>query len=101
MAEQRIKEIGIRKTLGATVSQIVGLMSKDFLILVAVSNLIAWPASYFIMTKWLQNFVYRVDLGLWIFALAAALALMIALITISFQTVKAATANPVDSLRYE
>ena len=101
MAEQRIKEIGIRKTLGATVSQIVGLMSKDFLILVAVSNLIAWPASYFIMNKWLQNFTYRIDIGLWIFALAAALALMIALLTISFQTIKSATANPVDSLRYE
>ncbi|MDH5742823.1 MAG: ABC transporter permease [Candidatus Aminicenantes bacterium] len=101
MAEQRIKEIGIRKTLGATVSNIVGLMSKDFLLLVAVSNLISWPASYFIMNKWLQNFVYRIDMGLWIFALAAALALFIALVTISFQTIKAAVANPVDSLRYE
>ena len=101
MAEQRIKEIGIRKTLGATVSQIVGLMSKDFLVLVAVSNLIAWPASYFIMNKWLQNFTYRIDIGLWIFALAAGLALFIALVTISFQTIKSATANPVDSLRYE
>ena len=101
MAEQRIKEIGIRKTLGATVSNIVGLMSKDFLLLVAVSNLISWPAAYFIMNKWLQNFVYRIDIGLWIFALAAALALFISLLTISFQTIKAATANPVDSLRYE
>ena len=101
MAEQRIKEIGIRKTLGATVSNIVGLMSKDFLLLVAISNLISWPASYFIMNKWLQNFVYRIDIGLWIFALAAALALFIALLTISFQTIKAAAANPVDSLRYE
>ena len=101
MVEQRIKEIGIRKTLGATVTHIVGLMSKDFLVLVGIANLIAWPASYFIMNKWLQNFVYRIDIGLWIFALAAALALFIALLTISFQTVKAATANPVDSLRYE
>jgi len=101
MAEQRIKEIGIRKTLGATVSNIVGLMSKDFLLLVAVSNLISWPAAYFIMNKWLQNFVYRIDIGLWIFALAAVLALFISLLTISFQTIKAATANPVDSLRYE
>jgi putative ABC transport system permease protein len=101
MAEQRTKEIGIRKTLGATVSHIIGLISKDFLLLVGVANLIAWPASYFIMNKWLQNFAYRIDMGLWIFALAAALALFIALVTISFQTFKAATANPVDSLRYE
>lgn len=101
MAEQRTKEIGIRKTLGATVSHIVGLISKDFLLLVGVANLIAWPASYFIMNKWLQNFAYRIDMGLWIFALAAALALFIALVTISFQTFKAATANPADSLRYE
>jgi len=100
-AEQRTKEIGIRKTLGATVSGIVGLMSKDFLVLVGVANFIAWPVSYLIMNRWLQNFAYRVDIGLWIFALAAALALVIALLTISFQTIKAATANPVDSLRYE
>jgi putative ABC transport system permease protein len=101
MSEQRTKEIGIRKTLGATVSNNVRLMSKDFLLLVAVSNLIAWPASYFVMNKWLQNFVYRIDVGLWIFALAAGLALFIALLTISFQTIRAALANPVDSLRYE
>ncbi len=101
MAEQRTKEIGIRKTLGASVSSIVGMMSKAFLILVAVANLIAWPAAYFIMKKWLQNFAYRIDMGLWIFALAASLALFIALLTIAFQSVKAATANPVDSLRYE
>ncbi len=101
VAEQRTKEIGIRKTLGAAVSNIVGLMSKDFLILVAVANLISWPVSYFIMKKWLQSFAYRIDFGLWIFALAAALALFIALLTIAFQTVKAATANPVDSLRHE
>ncbi len=101
MAEQRTKEIGIRKTLGASVSSIVGMMSKAFLILVAIANLIAWPAAYFIMKKWLQNFAYRIDMGLWIFALAASLALFIALLTIAFQSVKAATANPVDSLRYE
>jgi putative ABC transport system permease protein len=101
MAEQRVKEIGIRKTLGATVSNIVGLMSKDFLLLVAVSNLISWPAAYLIMNKWLHNFAYRIDIGLWIFVLAAALAMFIAFLTISFQTIKTATANPADSLRYE
>ena len=101
MAEQRVKEIGIRKTLGATVSDIVGLMSKDFLILVSVANLVAWPVAYFIMNKWLQNFVYKINLGLGLFVLAAALALFIAFFTISFQTLKSAAANPVDSLRYE
>jgi putative ABC transport system permease protein len=101
MAEQRTKEIGIRKTLGATVSSIVGIMSKDFLLLVGVANLISWPASYLIMKKWLQNFAYRIDMGLWIFVLAAVLALFIALVTIAFQTIKAAIANPVNSLRYE
>ena len=101
MAEQRTKEIGIRKTLGATVSSIVGLMSRDFLLLIAVANIIAWPVSYFIMGKWLENFAYRIDMGLWIFALAAGLTLFIALLTISFQTFRAAAANPVDSLRYE
>jgi len=101
MMEQRVKEIGIRKTLGATVSNIVGLMSKDFLVLVAIANFISWPAAYFIMNKWLQNFAYRIDMRLWVFALAAGLALVIAFLTISFQTIKAAMANPADSLRYE
>jgi putative ABC transport system permease protein len=101
MAEQRTKEIGIRKTLGASVANIVRLMSKDFLFLVAVANLISWPVSYFIMKKWLQNFAYRIDIGVWVFAMAASLALLIAFFTIAFQTVRAATANPVDSLRYE
>jgi putative ABC transport system permease protein len=101
MVEQRTKEIGIRKTLGASVSHLVGLMSKDFLLLVVVANVISWPVSYFIMNKWLQNFVYRINFELWVFALAAALALFIALLTIAYQTFKAATANPVDSLRYE
>ncbi len=101
MAEQRIKEIGIRKTLGATVANIVGLMSKDFLLLVAVSNIISWPVAYLIMNKWLQNFVYRVNPGAWIFILSGLAALVIALVTVSYQSIKAATANPVDSLRYE
>jgi putative ABC transport system permease protein len=101
MAERRTKEIGIRKTMGATVSNIVGIMSRDFLLLVGLANLISWPVSYIVMKKWLQNFAYRIDIGLWIFATAAALALFIALLTIAFQTIRAATANPVDSLRYE
>jgi ABC-type lipoprotein release transport system permease subunit len=101
MAEQRTKEIGIRKTLGATVPNIVGLMSKDFLLLVAVSNLISWPAAFFIMNKWLQNFAYRTSTGPLVFAASAFLAVSIALMTISYNAIKAATANPVDSLRYE
>jgi putative ABC transport system permease protein len=101
MAERRTKEIGIRKILGATVPSIVCLMSKDFLLLVAAANIVAWPVSYFIMGKWLENFAYRIDIALWIFALAATLALFIAFVTITFQTVRAATANPANSLRYE
>jgi len=101
MAEQRTKEVGIRKTLGATVSNIVGLMSKNFLFLVAFSVLISWPVAYFIMSKWLQNFAYRLNLSFWIFFLSGLAALVIALLTVSFQSIKAAIANPVDSMRYE
>jgi len=101
MAEQRTKEIGIRKTLGASISSIVILISKDFLLLVAVSNLISWPAALAFTHKWLQNFAYRVNLNAWIFILSGLIALTMALLTVGFQTVKAATANPVDSLRYE
>ena len=101
MAEQRTKEIGIRKTLGATVSSIIRLMSKDFLLLIAAANVLSWPVSYFIMKKWLQNFAYRIDLGIWIFVLAASLTLFVALLTIAYHTVKAACVNPINSLRYE
>jgi len=101
MAEQRTKEIGIRKTLGATVSSVIGLLSKNFLLLIAVANILSWPVSYFIMKKWLQNFAYRIDIGIWIFALAASLALFVGLLTIAFHTIKAACANPINSLRYE
>jgi len=101
MSEQRIKEICIRKTLGATVSNIIGLMSKDFLLLVAVSNLVSWPAAYFIMNKWLQNFAYRVNLSVWIFVLSGLAALCIALLTVSYKSIKAAVANPAEALHYE
>ena len=101
MAEQRVKEIGIRKTLGGTVMDIVGLMSRDFLLLVVISNLISWPIAYYFMNNWLQNFAYRVPLSIWIFLVSGFAALVIALLTVSYQTIKAATANPVDSLRYE
>jgi hypothetical protein len=93
--EQRTKEIGIRKVLGASVTNIVTLLSKDFLKLVLVAFLIAIPIAWYAMHQWLQDFAYRVDISWWIFALAGLLALLIALLTVSFQAIKAALANPV------
>jgi putative ABC transport system permease protein len=100
-AEQRTKEIGIRKVLGASVSGIVRLLAKEFLILVAVANLIAWPVAYWAMSRWLESFAYRTGLDPMIFVLSAVLALAIALITVSYQAIRAAISNPVDALRYE
>ncbi|MCJ7581425.1 MAG: hypothetical protein MUP98_12940 [Candidatus Aminicenantes bacterium] len=100
-AEQRTKEIGIRKVLGASVESIVRLLSKDFLKLVLMGNLFAWPVAYFVMHQWLGNFAYRVPVNPGIFFAAAILALFIALTTVSFQAVKAALANPADSIRTE
>jgi len=101
IADQKSKEIGIRKILGATVTGIAATLNKSFLKWVLIANLLAWPTAMFVMNKWLQNFAYRIDLSWWMFVLAAGLALLIALIIVSFQTVKAALRNPVDSLRYE
>ena len=98
---QRIKEIGIRKVLGADVSTIVALLSKDFLKLVAISALFAFPVAWYFMNNWLQDFAYRINMPWWIFIIAGIIAAMIALITISFQAIKAAVANPVKSLRTE
>jgi putative ABC transport system permease protein len=98
---KRIKEIGIRKVLGASVVRIAGLLSKDFVKLVLLANLVAWPIAWYAMNKWLQNFAYRTALGWWIFALAGGLALLIALLTVSTQAIRAALANPVEALRYE
>jgi putative ABC transport system permease protein len=100
-AEQRIKEIGIRKVLGASVSGVVTLLSKDFIKLVTIAALIALPVSWWAMNNWLNNFAFRIDIGWWVFAVAGLLALFIALITVSFQAIKAAIANPVKSLRTE
>jgi len=100
-AEQRTKEIGIRKALGASVSGIILLLSKEFTKWVLVANIIAWPVAYLAMNRWLQNFAYRIDIGLGTFILAGVLALVIALLTVGYQAIKAARANPVDALRYE
>ena len=100
-AEQKIKEIGIRKVLGATVSNITMMLSIEFLKWVVLANLIAWPVSWLVMNKWLQNFAYRVSVNWWIFVLAGSIALGIALITVGGKSIRAAFANPVDSLRYE
>ena len=100
-AEQKTKEIGIRKVLGAPVSGIILMLSKEFTKWVIAANVIAWPMAYFLMKKWLQNFAFRVPIGIGTFLLAAALAFLIALITVSYQSLKAALANPIESLRYE
>ncbi len=100
-AEQRIKEIGIRKVLGATVSNIVSMLSKDFLKLVIISAIIAFPIAWWMMNKWLQDFAYRINISWWVFALAGIIAMAVALVTVCFQAIKAALMNPVKSLRTE
>jgi len=100
-AEQRTKEIGIRKVLGATVSGIAGLLSKDFLLLVGIAIAVASPIAWWLMSQWLQDFAYHINIGWWMFAASGILALLIALATVSFQAIKAALANPVKSLRAE
>jgi len=101
MTEQRTKEIGIRKVLGASISGVILLLSKEFTKWVVLANVIAWPVAYFAMNRWLQGYAFRVNISLLTFALAGMLALFISLLTVSYQAIRAALANPVDSLRYE
>lgn len=100
-AEQRVKEIGIRKVLGADVFQIVSILSKDLIILIIISFIIAFPLGFYLMDKWLQDFAYKIDIQWWVFIVAGLSTLLIALFTMSFKTVNSALANPVDSLRSE
>ena len=100
-AEQRTKEIGVRKVLGASVVNLLFLMSKEFTKWVLTANILAWPIAYFLMKNWLQSFAYHTNLSWLIFVSTGAVALVIALITVSYQSVRAALINPVDALKYE
>jgi putative ABC transport system permease protein len=100
-AEQRYREIGVRKILGASISGIVTMLSKDFAKLVLIASVIAFPLVWWAMNKWLQSFAYRINIGWWIFVVAGVVAIIIALATVSFQAIKAAITNPVKSLRTE
>ena len=100
-AEEKTKEIGIRKVLGASPWKIISLFSMNFTKLVFIANAVAWPTAYVVMQRWLQDYAYRTSIGIWVFVLAGGLGLFIALLSVGYQTLRAATANPVDSLRYE
>ncbi len=97
----RVKEIGIRKVLGAKITQVINIIIKDFIILVAIANIIAWPVVFYIMHKVLENYPYRIGISIFYFLFSGLASLLIAVLTVLWLAVKAATANPVDSLRYE
>ena len=99
--KQRLKEIGIRKILGASVYKILGLVLKEIFVMIIISAAVASPVAYYFMNKWLQDFAYKINISWWMFILAGGLALLIALVVVGFQAIKAATSNPVKSLRYE
>ena len=101
MAVQRIKEVGLRKVLGATSSNIIYLFSKEFILLISIAFVIAAPIAWYFMHQWLQNYPFRIELSWWLFLIGGLTSVIIALLTVSFQAIKAAIANPVDSLRSE
>jgi putative ABC transport system permease protein len=101
MTVRRTKEIGIRKINGAKAIEIFSLLSREYIIWVMISIVIACPIAWYAMHKWLQSFAYRIDISWWVFTIAGVLALLIALLTVSFQSYKAASKNPVEALRYE
>jgi len=100
-AEQRTKEIGVRKVLGASIPNIVSLLSANFLKPVAIAMFIAFPVAWYVMNNWLQDFAYKIDIEWWMFAMAGLLTIAIALLTVSYQSIKAALSNPVKSMRTE
>lgn len=101
MAEQRTKEIGIRKVLGASIPGVVALLARDFVKLVLIANLVAWPLAYYFMSRWMQNFAYRAGIAPWIFFLTGLAAMTIALLTVSYQSIRAALSDPVRAIKYE
>jgi putative ABC transport system permease protein len=98
---QRIKEIGIRKVMGASVSNILTLLSKEIIILILIANLVAWPVAWYFMSRWLDTFAYHIEMDLLLYIASACMAIVVALITVSTQTVRAALSNPAKTLRYE
>ncbi|MDH5742830.1 MAG: ABC transporter permease, partial [Candidatus Aminicenantes bacterium] len=98
---QRTKEIGIRKVLGSTTTGIITLLGKELVGLILIANLVAWPLSFLVMKQWIQNFPYRVNINIGLFFASSLIVLLIGLLTVSYQAIRAALANPVDSLRYE
>jgi putative ABC transport system permease protein len=100
-AEQRTKEIGIRKVLGASVFGVVVLLAKDFLKLVLIANILAWPIAYLAMKEWTQGFAYQAGIGIGMFVITGILAAVIALLTVSFQSIKAALSHPINAIKYE
>ena len=99
--ERRIKEIGVRKVLGSSVTEIILLLYKDFSKLVLIANIVAWPIAWYAMDKWLQNFAYHTEIGIMVLIVSGLFALAISIVTVSSQTIKTARANPVDALKYE
>jgi putative ABC transport system permease protein len=101
LAARRSKEIAIRKILGASTFGVLGILSREFIILIALANVIAWPLGFFFMSRWLQNFAYQAGISIWIFLISASISFFIALLTVNLQSFKTAASNPVDSLRHE